>query len=170
MNKTQWLEYRTGTRQELRGFLHASLPHKAREEAWTPREVLHHVLRTEVTTLPLFERFSTKAGGASPRKAEPWNIREELFSFSLDRAMSIPAFHNTDPDPAVTDDVLDSLSASNMRCFDEFADLGDRMDLSHLVFPHPLAGKLNFYEWLVFGVVHEWLHLRRLKSDLFPVQ
>lgn len=170
MNKTDWMQYRTTTRQELRSLLHTPLPFGTRQDAWTPREVLHHVLKAEAGTLPLFERFASKAGAAHPRNDGPWTIREELFSFSLDRAMSVPPFKDTDPDASVADADLDSLSSSSRWRLEEFADLGDRLDLVHLAYPHPLAGKLNYYEWLVFGVVHEWLHLRRLKSDLFPVK
>lgn len=169
MDKTKWHEYRTSTRQELKALLAVPLPHGARSKAWTPREVLHHVLRTEVSTLTLFERFVARADGAKFRKpSQPWTIREELFSFSLDRAMSVPPFRNTEPDPAVTDTELESLAASSSSRFQEYAGIGDTLDLAHLDYPHPLAGKLNYYEWLVFTPVHEWLHLRRLKSDLFP--
>jgi hypothetical protein len=44
--------------------------------------------------------------------------------------------------------------------------LAQRKKLDAIAFPHPLAGKLNFYEWLAFGGIHERLHLTQLQSDV----
>ena len=48
----------------------------------------------------------------------------------------------------------------------ELAEAAGRYRCESIVFPHPLVGRMNFYEWLAFALFHERAHIRRLENDL----
>lgn len=169
MDKLEWNEFRHGIRNDLLSMLHTHLPAGTRPDAWTPRQVFHHVLKVDRSIVGLLEKFVAKAEGALPREAgKPWLVKKSVLEISGEKAMAIPPSEKAVPDPVVTGVDLDFLSATTTMSLDELADLGDRLDLGHFTFPHPLTGPMNFYEWLVFACVHESLHVQRLKGDLFP--
>lgn len=168
MNRTEWQDFRQLLREELRGLLDLPLPEDARPEAWTPREVFHHVLLAEAGTVRLLERLSE--AGVAPGPEAAWPFRNELLAFSLEKAMGVGPLNNTDPNPEIGDKELDDLEEALQLRLQALAERGDAVDLSEAGYPHPLAGQLNFYEWLVFTSVHEALHLQRLRLDLQTVR
>ena len=129
--------------------------------------MLHHVLLVEASTATLLERLAAKSASAPRRHPhEPWPVRPELMEFPLDTAFSVPAFRGTEPKRDVSAKVLDGLEADTQTRHSAMAELAARSAFDGVSFPHPLAGKLNFYEWLVFGGIHEKLHLTQLRRDI----
>jgi hypothetical protein len=163
----EWKTYRAELRAALTALQLVPLRAGLRADAWTPRQVLHHVLLVDASSADLLERLVSKAGAVSERDpGDPWPFHAELMDFPLDTAFSVPAFRGTEPKLDVSDRVLRDLEASTLRRHVSLAEHADRFRLEGVVFPHPLAGKLNFYEWLVFGGIHESLHLTQLKRDV----
>jgi hypothetical protein len=162
------LEHQRATiRHSLRFLLGASLGPGLRADAWTPFEVFHHVLLVEASSADLLERLAAKHKDAAERNpAEPWPIRQELLDFPRDTAFSVPAFRGTEPKANVTLQALDALEESTWARHEALADLAQWKRFDDVSFPHPLAGKLNFYEWLAFGGIHERLHVVQLGRDI----
>jgi hypothetical protein len=166
-NMTEWKTYRSALRAELLALQNKTLKPGIRRDAWTPRQVLHHVLLVEASSADLMERLAAKAGTVPERNpAEPWPIRAELMDFPLDTAFSVPAFKGTEPKADVSDKILKDLQADVLARHEALAQKAQRWQYDTVSFPHPLAGRLNFYEWLVFDGIHESLHLRQLKQDV----
>jgi len=162
----EWTSFRANLRSRLREHLGRSLKPGIRPDAWTPAEVLHHVLLVDASTADLMERLASRAGNPGPRGTEPWPVRAELMDFPLDTAFSVPAFRGTEPKRSISTKALDSLEKEVGTRLASLAAKASARTLDDVAFPHPLAGKLNFYEWLVFGGVHERLHLTQLENDL----
>lgn len=162
----EWTQFRADLRNRLWSLFGKSLKSTLRSEAWTPAEVLHHVLLVDGGTADLLERLVAKERVANPRGSEPWPVRAELMDFPLDTAFSVPAFKGTEPKRSITAKALEKLEREVGERLGALAATAASRDLDAVAFPHPLAGKLNFYEWLVFGGVHERLHLTQLESDL----
>lgn len=166
-NQAEWRTFRARCRTELSQLQKKALKPGLRADAWTPREVLHHVLLVDASTANLLERLLSKAKDLSSRAPdEPWPVRAELMDFPLDTAFSVPAFPGTEPQRSVSDKALAELESSNERRHEALADQASRLQLDRVSFPHPLAGRLNFYEWLAFGGIHERLHLTQLRQDV----
>lgn len=163
----EWKAYRARLRSELLSLQSSPLRPGLRADAWTPRQVFHHVLLVDASAADLLERLLVKAGPLSDRDPqEPWPVRAELMDFPLDTAFSVPAFRGTDPKAEISDKVLRDLEATTMARQTALAERAQQSHLEGVSFPHPLAGRLNFYEWILFGGVHERLHLTQLKWDV----
>lgn len=163
----EWQSFRDNLRTRLRATLGRGLRPGLRADAWTPREVLHHILLVDASTAALMERLAKKAEPLEERPAdEPWPVRDELMDFPLDTAFSVPAFRGTEPDRSVSAKALEALEREVGERLLALAALASSRRLEGSHFPHPLAGRLNFYEWLMFGGVHEKLHLTQLESDI----
>ena len=166
MDHGDWTEERHLVRAELKSLLKHVLPPEVRKDAWTPKEVLHHILVANRGSLHLLERLYSRGSDFSARVSGSWPVREELLDFSEQRAFSVGAFPGTEPDRTVTNDVMQEMEALEDEKFQTLGTAADSLELQRLGFRHPLAGTLNFYEWLCFCTVHERLHLARLKKDL----
>ena len=159
MTFPEFIKRRKRSRQALLSWCSSSTE-PGSEGRWSARMVYHHVLLAESGALSLLERLVEKAGTLPEVAIEgPMPVREELFSFDLVRAMSVPAARGTEPDPDVLDSELRELETSTEERYASLLELGKKRDLRSVSFPHPLAGRMNFYEWLAFGLVHEELHL-----------
>ena len=167
MDYAKWLEERTAVRRSLKALLPRLLPAGARNEAWTPAQVFHHVLLANLGSWNLLERLAAKASKAPPRTAGlEWPVRPELLVFPEQTAFSVEAFSGTAPDKSVTLAELEEMESFENEQSSVLARSAESLDLSRLGFRHPLAGAMNFYEWLCFCTVHEKLHWQRLVADL----
>jgi hypothetical protein len=156
----------------LRADLHRDLARPlaagARSEAWTARQVLHHILLTNVSIVRLGERLLEQKPVDAPDQGPDWvwPVAPALLDFPAARAFSIGAAPGTEPSGSVTADALADLEDETERGFVRLGEESSRRNCADLVFRHRLAGPLNFYEWLVFATVHEHLHRERLGADL----
>ena len=168
MDQTIFLSERTQVRLELKAALGRKLPTDGRIGAWSPGEVFHHILLTNQSSQNLLSRLFAKAKNLPLDPLVDWPVRPELRDFPQDKAFSIVAFPGTEPEFGLGGKDLESIEIRVDAGFRELLELTSRFRLEALSFPHPLAGRMNFYEWLVFGVVHERLHLDLLLKDLGP--
>ena len=166
MDKFEFLANRLQVRTDFKNILWQRLPLDSRDGAWTPVEAFHHVLRTNQSSQALLARLFGKAKDLPVTPNDVWPVRAELQNFPRSEAFSIKAFPGTEPDLNASMQSLEALEASLENDLGELLDLSVRFRLETLSFPHPLAGRLNFYEWLVFGVVHEKMHLDQVLLDL----
>lgn len=142
-------------------------PIGTRPGAWSPGQVFEHILLTEQSVVALLRRMEQKAGQPVDRPAGgPWPVRDQFLEDFGAGVMEEPAFRGTDPDQAMDLSALQSLSETNGAALEELMLRADSSDLSSASFPHPLVGRMNFYEWLVFLVAHERLHVEHLRGDL----
>jgi hypothetical protein len=166
-NLAEWRTFRANQRLRLTQLLAFRLSVDGRSDAWSSREVLHHVLLVDSTTADLLDRLLKKAGELTPRDPNlPWPFRDVLMDLPLDTAFSVPAFRGTEPQAKVSDKTLEKLQREVGARHEALAERAHQVQLDAIAFPHPLAGKLNFYEWLVFGGIHERLHLTQLELDV----
>ena len=166
MNSTQWKQERTLIRNRLKKLTRSDLPSGAREDAWTGEQVLLHVLLTNKNILELLERLFAKANPEDEKESgKAWPVREDLESVVTERAFSVDAFKGTEPVIEVTEPELAELELRENVLVD-LVEKADRFKCESIVFPHPLAGRMNFYEWFVFALWHERAHTQRLEQDL----
>ncbi len=138
-----------------------------RSGAWTPAQVLEHILLTEKSIIALLSRLKVKAKSPEVRESgKPWPIRAELLTDFGPGAMEVPAFNGTEPAGSMSPDDLREFSKLNTAALQDLMDFADAHEVSDVSFPHPYVGRMNFYEWLVFSAVHERLHIDSLKADL----
>ena len=167
MNPQQVKEESLQVRKEMKKHLGRDLPLDGRMGAWSPLEVFHHVLLVNQLSLNILERLFSRAKDLPENHPLTlWPVREELGVFPLERAFSVPAFTGTDPDRLVTLETLEALEKEEAEKYASLLDKSSPYDCSGLIFPHPLMGRMNFYKWIYFGVVHERLHLEKLIGDL----
>ena len=58
--------------------------------------------------------------------------------------------------------LLDGLSGSRSALLAEVARAAAH-DLSRLTFPHPVLGRLDMYQWLLYTAQHELRHLHQIE-------
>jgi hypothetical protein len=168
MTLNEWNRWRADLRAGLHQDLARPLATGVRAEAWTGRQVLHHILLTNASIVRLGERLLEQKPAEAPHQGPdwPWPVAPTLLDFPAARAFSIGAVPGTEPSNSVTAEALADLEAETDRGFAWLGDQASRRQCADLVFPHRLAGPLNLYEWLVFATVHEHLHRERLRADL----
>jgi hypothetical protein len=138
-----------------------------RDGAWTPVQVLEHVLLTEQSIITLLKRLRKKARNIPPREpGAEWPVRQELTGDYGPGAMVVAPFSGTEPEGQLDDAQLKELGEANSSELQELMDFADTHEVSGISFPHPYVGRLNFYKWLIFSAVHERLHIEHLSKDL----
>jgi hypothetical protein len=167
MTLNEWNRWRADLRTGLHADLARPLATGARAEAWTGRQVLHHILLTNASIVRLGERLLEQKPAWADDQGPDWGwpVAPALLDFPAARAFSIAAVPGTEPSNSVTAQALADLEAETDRGFARLGEVASQRRCAELIFPHRLAGPMNFYEWLVFATVHEHLHRERLQAD-----
>lgn len=165
VTKQQLNAERARVRNELLAAQSQSI--RGRDGAWTPAQVLEHILLTEQSVITVLTRLLQKARESGPRQAGGrWPLREGFLSDLGSEMMGVPAFQGTNPESSMTADEMQATAAANDREIQELMQRADTIDLSSASFPHPIVGRMSFYEWLMFLVTHERLHVEHLRRDV----
>ena len=140
---------------------------KMAPDKWSPAEILSHLLQVEEMIDSILQRMIERAERKNeiPSEPPPGDIP---VAGEIDKAkpgfLSVPAFRGTEPKPGMDrDGMLQSLAVAHEKTKKHLAFAGSH-DLRNLLFPHPLLGRLNFYEWLVFLAVHEEVHAGEISA------
>jgi hypothetical protein len=136
-------------------------------------DVLNHVSLTDEAnaklTSNMLKRASNLLRDPSP-EASVIHCMDEIFVRMNAAKFQAPEFVTPHPHAPV-DESLARLKASRERMLTNVDQL-DGYDLSELTYPHPFAGPLNAYQWILMAGAHEARHaeqINRMKSQAgFP--
>lgn len=157
--------------QSVSGLSDAQLNHKAEETAWSVSDVLNHVSLVDEANAKLTSNMLKRARAnnlppdPSP-EASVIHSMDDIFAQMNAAKFQAPEFvapHSHSP----VDESLARLKASRERMLANVQQL-DGYDLSELTYPHPFAGPLNTYQWVLMAGAHESRHaeqINRMKSQ-----
>jgi len=157
--------------QSVSGLNESQLNHKAEETAWSIGDVINHVSLTDEANAKLTSNMLKRAR-ASSLPPDPSPESSEIHSMDkIFQQMNAGKFQSPEfvkPHPhAPADESLARLKSSRERMLANIEQL-DGFDLSDLTFPHPFAGVLNAYQWILLAGAHEARHaeqINRMKSQ-----
>jgi hypothetical protein len=155
----------------ISGLSDAQLNHKAEKTAWSVSDVLSHVSLVDEANAKLTSNMLKRARANSlPPDPSPdasvIDSMDDIFVRMNAAKFQAPEFvapHSHSP----VDESRARLKASRERMLANVEQL-DGYDLSGLTYPHPFAGDLNTYQWVLMAGAHEFRHaeqINRMKSQ-----
>lgn len=157
--------------QSASGLTDAQLNHKPEDAAWSVSDILHHVALADEGNAKLTSNMLKRARAnnlppdPSPEASEVHSM-DDIFPRMNAAKFQAPDFV-TPHSPRPVDESLARLKASRERMLANLEQL-DGYDLSGLTYPHPFAGDLNTYQWVLVAGAHEVRHaqqIARMKSE-----
>jgi hypothetical protein len=157
--------------QSVSGLSDAQLNHKAEETAWSVSNVLNHVSLADEATVRLTSNMLKRALASnlppdpSPEASQIHAIDEILPRLNAAKFQA-PDFVAPHSHVSV-DESLAKLESSRQRMLANVEQLAG-YDLNALTHPHPAAGELNAYQWILMAGFHESRHaeqINRMKSQ-----
>lgn len=135
---------------------------------WTGTGIIQHLGRAEGSSAKLLERLFAAAltGGLGEDQGTTSWLHSLDHLRVTERNPPFEAPERVRPGPA--DEFLPSwtsLQAARVRLLRAVATVDGR-DLGRIVAPHPFAGELNGYQWVLFIGQHEARHLSQLRETL----
>lgn len=157
--------------QSVSGLSEAQITHKAEETAWSIGDVLNHVSLADEANAKLTSNLLKRArAGSLPPDPSPEGSEihsmDDIYPRMDAGKFQAPEFVKPHPH-ASADESLARLKASRERMLANVEQL-DGFDLSGLKYPHPFAGELNAYQWILIAGAHEARHtqqINRMKSQ-----
>lgn len=144
------------------------LSRRREPHGWSVGEVLHHLHLMEVLVTSLLARQVARGRekGIGPDPGGE-SLLHSLDGFSIETVTDrITAPQSVSPRAGMRkEEVLSLLEASRgqlRKAMDEAADV----DLSLLQFPHPVVGRIDMYQWILFVGKHEIRHLGQIERIL----
>ena len=161
-----------GTRARLvaryQGLTEAERSFRPVANAWSADQIVDHLAVIEGGMIRLINKLLGKAeaaGVAAPGNGSIPPITMEEFN----RVADANKFEAPEPvRPTGTRTGAEALAALESSRAEIHA-LRPRLaavDLSQVSFPHPFAGPLNLYQWLVFIGLHEQRHLNQIERTI----
>lgn len=149
----------------ISGLSDAQLNHST-DNTWSICDVLHHVALTDEANAKLTSNLLKRAraeqppADSSPEGSELQSIDEILAVMKVSKFQA-PEFVNPKSE-ATVEESLAKLKTSRERMLANLEQL-DGLDLSGLTFPHPFAGPLNAYQWVLIAGAHEARHAAQIE-------
>jgi DinB family protein len=144
----------------------AQLNYKSEGSKWSICDIVHHLALTDEANAKLMSNLLKRARAESlppdpsPESSEIHSA-DEVFA-----RIAEPRFQAPDrlaPQSHLpVEESLARLNASRVRTLEAVEELAS-YDLSRLTFPHPFAGDLNAYQWMLMGGGHEYRHGEQIK-------
>ncbi len=157
--------------QSVSGLSESQLNHKAEETGWSIGDILNHVSLADEASAKLTSnmlkraRASTLPPDPSPDASEIHSM-DQIFTKMNTAKFQAPELVKPHPHAQV-DESLSRLKVARERMLANIEQL-DGFDLSGLTYPHPFAGELNAYQWILAAGAHEARHaeqINRMKSQ-----
>jgi len=131
---------------------------------WSIGEIMHHLVLMENLVTTLLEKQIPRAkdrGIGADTKTE--SLIHSLDWYPIETAADkLTAPQSLVPAQGLARDGLLSLLSDSraklMRAIDE----ADGIDLSQMHFPHPVLGRLDMYQWILFMGKHERRHIAQI--------
>jgi hypothetical protein len=142
------------------------LNHKSEGAAWSICDIVHHLALTDEANAKLMSNLLKRARAESlPPDPSPdgseLHSADEVFARMAEPKFQAPDRVAPQAHLAV-EESLARLKASRARTLEAVEELAS-YDLSGLTFPHPFAGDLNAYQWMLMGGGHEFRHVEQIK-------
>src|SRR5262245_50055903 len=180
-NKLQEIVDRTSRQrakllESVSGLSEAQLNHKSEDGTWSISDVLHHVALVEEANAKLTSIILKRArADQPPPDSSPdesvINSMDEIFAQMDVSKFQAPDFLQPHPN-ATVEESLAKLKTSRERMQANLEQLNE-FDLSGLKYPHPFAGELNAYQWVLIAGAHEYRHAQQIErmkaAPDFPV-
>jgi hypothetical protein len=151
------------------GLSEAQLAHKPEGSAWAISDVINHVSLTDEANAKLTSNMLKRADrlAADPSPSDSvLNSMDHIFPHMNAGKFQAPDFVTPHANASVEESMA-RLKASRERMLANVEQL-DGFDLTGLTFPHPFAGDLNAYQWILVAGAHEARHasqINRIKSE-----
>jgi len=138
-------------------------------ESWSVAEIIEHLTLIEGRLLGMMKMMLVKAEGASsasnaaPIEMKPFSLEQFVERARREKYSSPESAHPSGKE------ALPDILARMRQTREELHRLKPRIeatDLSAFVYPHPVFGPLNFYQWLAFIGIHEERHLAQIEKTL----
>jgi len=152
--------------ESIFGLSDVQLNHKSAEDAWSISDVVHHVSRTDEANAKLTSNMLKRARTEQPRRDESPDGSEirsmdEVFARMGAAKFQAPEFVAPHPHAPI-EESLSTLRTSRERMLANVEQL-DGFDLRGLTHPHPFAGPLNAYQWILMAGAHEARHAEQIE-------
>jgi hypothetical protein len=135
-------------------------------DRWSIGEILHHLGLTEESVVRVLQKLADKAekAGLGPdlgtssivHSMDGLNIET-----AVDKLVSPASVGPTRGTPAR--ELLDRLSGSRAALMEALERCAG-FDMTQMQFPHPVFGKLDGYQWVLFVAKHEERHRRQIEN------
>ncbi|MFY9556696.1 MAG: DinB family protein [Blastocatellia bacterium] len=154
----------------------AQLNDKSEGSAWSICDIVHHLALTDEANAKLMFNLLKRARAEnlqpdpSPDGSE-LHSADEVFTRMAEPKFQAPKFVEPQSHLPVEESLarLKASRANMLEAVDQLAEY----DLSQLTFPHPFAGPLNAYQWMLMAGMHEYRHteqINRIKAQSgFPM-
>jgi hypothetical protein len=157
--------------QSISGLSDAQLNHKPNDTAWSISDVLSHVSLVEEASAKLTSNMLKQARADNPPHdpspdGSELHSMDEIFARMAASKFQAPEFLAPHSHSSV-EESLARLTTSRERMLANVEQL-DGLDLTGLTYPHPFAGPLNTYQWILIAGAHELRHaeqINRIKSQ-----
>jgi hypothetical protein len=131
---------------------------------WSIGEILHHLFLIESQVTTLLEKQITRAkdrGIGADRSTE--SLIHSLDRFSIETVIDrIAAPQSVVPAQGLTRrELLALLSDSRAKLLQAISE-ADGIDLSRMQFPHPVLGRIDMYQWILYVGKHERRHIAQI--------
>ncbi len=135
---------------------------------WSVGEILYHLylVETQITKLLARQVEKAKKRGIGPDPNDESLIRS-LDRFGLETAeRKFKAPSSVAPQQGIEKKRLMEFLQHSRTALLEIVSEAGSYDLSELIFPHPVLGRLNMYEWILFVGKHEDRHRAQIEIIL----
>ncbi len=142
----------------------AATARRADPGQWSIGEILHHLFLIESQVTTLLERQIRRAKdrgiGADPGTE---SLIHSLDRFSIETAPDkIKAPQSVVPAQGVSRSELLALLAASRAKLREAIKEAEGIDLSQMQFPHPVFGRIDMYQWILYVGKHERRHIAQI--------
>ena len=154
--------------QTVAGLDQARLDAVPPDGQWSVGEILHHLQLIEGAVARVLSRQlerAEKSGGSSGPDRRQGSVLGSLERFDIEQSrQKISSPSGFLPSRGLSrQELLDGLADSRSALLAEVARAGAH-DLSRLTFPHPVLGRLDMYQWLLYCAQHELRHLHQIEK------
>lgn len=137
---------------------------------WSIGEILHHLFLIESQVTTLLEKQVTRAkdrGIGADRSTE--SLIHSLDRFAIETgADKIAAPQSVVPAQGLTRSGLLALLSDSRAKLRQAISEADGIDLSQLHFPHPVFGRIDMYQWILYVGKHERRHIAQIARAKGP--
>jgi hypothetical protein len=141
-------------------------------DAWSVREIVEHLAILEESLSKLFRVMLSKAEAASRQDGASAEPPQPMQPFTLDHCIErslkekYQAPESVRPSGSLPVAMLLERLRESRAGLRRLQPRLEATDLSRSLYPHPVFGPLNLYQWLAFIGVHEERHLRQIESHI----
>jgi hypothetical protein len=131
---------------------------------WSAGEIIHHIYIVEKGITRLIAKQLGKAAqkGIGP-DAETGSLIDSLDEFEIETVKTkVKAPAQSQPEKGVKKEELLKLLAEARKELENIYPEAGKFDLTQIIFPHPILGRINLYQWILFIAKHEERHINQI--------